>query len=139
MEHQTTLLTVGGSITVKLVFSLTGLDLTKRENVLLLVLCSEATEFKPVKLETSRTVLLPINGECSMHCHLRSKISHNVLRTYYNSVQKLINFGAKFEAVNGFQSCICDTNIQSLIFWPVKNCKYKFVCEVLYSGDETGT
>ena len=41
----------------RLVSSLTTLDLTKRDNELLFV-CSEAVESKPVKLETSHTVIL---------------------------------------------------------------------------------
>ena len=51
-------LTIGGSKTVQLVSSLTGLDLTKKENMLLFV-CSDAVESKLVKLETSHTVILP--------------------------------------------------------------------------------
>ena len=51
-------LTVGGSITVCLVSSLTRLDLTKYENMLLFVY-SEAVESNLVKLETSCTVILP--------------------------------------------------------------------------------
>ena len=51
-------LTVGGSVTVWLVVSsLTRLDLTKAENMSLL-LCSEAVESKLLKLETSRTATL---------------------------------------------------------------------------------
>ena len=48
---------VGGSITVWLVSSLTRLDLTKKENMWLLV-CSESAESKLVKLETSTEVIL---------------------------------------------------------------------------------
>ena len=51
-------LTVGGRITVGLVSRLTGLDLIKQENMLLFV-CSETTESKPVKLETSAVILTP--------------------------------------------------------------------------------
>ena len=57
MLNQRTL-TVGKRITVRLVFSLKRLDLTKEENMLFFA-CSEATESKLVKLETSRTVILP--------------------------------------------------------------------------------
>ena len=46
---------------------LTRLDLTKNENMLLLV-CSEAVESILVKLETSCTVIIAHNGECSLHC-----------------------------------------------------------------------
>ena len=45
-----------------LVSSLTRLDLTKKENMLK----CEAVESKLVKLETSHTVTLPPNGECSL-------------------------------------------------------------------------
>ena len=41
-----------------MVSSLTRLDLTKKENMLLLE-CSEAVESKLVKLETNHTVILP--------------------------------------------------------------------------------
>ena len=52
-------LTVGGSIIVRLVSSLTRLDLTNKE-ILLFLVCSEAPESKLVKLETSCcTVILP--------------------------------------------------------------------------------
>ena len=51
-------LPVGVSVTVQLVSSLTRLELTKKENMLLFV-CSEAVESILVKLETSRTVILP--------------------------------------------------------------------------------
>ena len=44
-------LTNGGRITVKVVSSLTSLDLTNKENMLLFA-CSEAVEIKLVKLET---------------------------------------------------------------------------------------
>ena len=47
------------------VSSLSRLDLTKEENMLFFV-CSEAAESKLVKLETSHTVILPPNGECSL-------------------------------------------------------------------------
>ena len=57
MLNQRTL-TVGKRITVRLDFSLKRLDLTKEENMLFFA-CSEATESKLVKLETSRTVILP--------------------------------------------------------------------------------
>ena len=45
-------LTVGGRITVWLDSSRTGLDLTKQENTYV-----EITESKPIKLETSSTVI----------------------------------------------------------------------------------
>ena len=45
--------TVEGGITVRLVASLTGLDLTKQLNMV------STTESKQVKLETNRTVILP--------------------------------------------------------------------------------
>ena len=51
-------LTVVGSITVRLVSSLTRLDLPKYENMLLFGY-SEAVESNLVKLETSHTVILP--------------------------------------------------------------------------------
>ena len=51
-------LAVGGRITVWLVSSLSRLDLTKKEKMLLLVF-SEANESKLVRLETSCTVILP--------------------------------------------------------------------------------
>ena len=54
-----------GMITVRLVSSSTRLDLTKKENMLLFV-SSEAVVSKILKLETSRTVILPPNGECSL-------------------------------------------------------------------------
>ena len=47
-----------GRITARLVYSLTRLDLTKGENMLLFVLCSEAVESNLVKLETSHKVRL---------------------------------------------------------------------------------
>ena len=47
-----------GSITVKLVSSLTRYDLTKEENMMVFV-CSEAVEPKLVQLETSCSVILP--------------------------------------------------------------------------------
>ena len=50
-------LTIGGRITVQLVSSLTRLDLTKKENMLLFVL-SEAVQSELDKLETSHTVIL---------------------------------------------------------------------------------
>ena len=50
-------LTIGGRITVWLVSSLTRLDLTKKENMLLFVL-SEAVQSELDKLETSHTVIL---------------------------------------------------------------------------------
>ena len=47
-----------GSITVKLVSSLTRFDLTKEENMMVFV-CSEAVEPKLVQLETSCSVIRP--------------------------------------------------------------------------------
>ena len=58
-------LNVGGRITVRLVSILTLLDLTKQENIMLFV-CAETTQCKPVKQETSCTVILPIYGQCSL-------------------------------------------------------------------------
>ena len=52
-------LAVGGIITVWLVSNLIGFDSIKQENMLLF-LCTEATEYKPVKLETSHTVILSL-------------------------------------------------------------------------------
>ena len=48
-----------------MVSSLTRLDLTNKENLLFFV-CSEATESKLVKLETSHTVILApmVNDHC---------------------------------------------------------------------------
>ena len=57
-------LTIEGMITVQLVSSLTRLDFTSKESMLLFV-CSEAVDSKLVKLETSRTVILPQRGEVS--------------------------------------------------------------------------
>ena len=57
-----------GRITGQLVSSLTRLDLTKKGKVLFST-CSEAVESKLVKLETSHTVILPPNSECSLHYH----------------------------------------------------------------------
>ena len=51
-------LAVGGRMTLWLVSSLSRLDLTKKEKMLLLVF-SEANESKLVRLETSCTVILP--------------------------------------------------------------------------------
>ena len=51
-------LTVGGKITVRLVSSLTRLELTNEGNVILFVF-SEAVKYNLVKLETSCTVMLP--------------------------------------------------------------------------------
>ena len=48
----------GGKITVWLVSSLTRLDRNKKENMWLSV-CSEAADAILVKLETSRTMILP--------------------------------------------------------------------------------
>ena len=56
---QMMVLTVGGRITVRLVSSLTRLNLTKEENNMLLFVSSEAVESKLVKLETCQTVILP--------------------------------------------------------------------------------
>ena len=50
-------LTVGGRITVQLVSDLTRLDMVNEEKMFFV--CSEAVESKLVKLETSRTVILP--------------------------------------------------------------------------------
>ena len=55
------------SISVQLIFSLTGLDSPKQENMLLIVL-SKATESKPVKLETSCTVIISLTKEESVLC-----------------------------------------------------------------------
>ena len=44
---------------MQLISSLTRLDLTKQENMLLSA-CSEAVESQLVKLETSGTVILPV-------------------------------------------------------------------------------
>ena len=52
-------LTVGESITVRLLSSLTRLNMTNKDYMLFLYLCSEAVEYKLVKLETSHTVILP--------------------------------------------------------------------------------
>ena len=62
-------LTIGGRITVWLVSSLTRLDLTKNENMLLFV-CCEAIESKLVKLETSHTVILfpKLSFLCEVTC-----------------------------------------------------------------------
>ena len=51
-------LTIGGRITVWLVSSLTRLELTNERNIILFVF-SEAVKCNLVKLETSRTVILP--------------------------------------------------------------------------------
>ena len=50
--------TLGGRITIHLVSSLTRLDLTKPQNMLLIT-CTETTEYKPIKLEASHTNILP--------------------------------------------------------------------------------
>ena len=47
-------------------YSITRLNLTQKENMWLLG-SSEAVDSIHVKLETSRTVILPPNGECSMY------------------------------------------------------------------------
>ena len=60
-------LTKGRSISVQLIFSLTGLDSPKQENMLLIV-SSKATESKPVKLETSCTVIISLTKEESVLC-----------------------------------------------------------------------
>ena len=52
-------LTIGGSNTEQLVSTLTGLESTEIENMLLFV-CNRTTESKPVKQETSYTVILPL-------------------------------------------------------------------------------
>ena len=46
--------------TVQLVSRLTRSDSSKQENVVLVFVSSKATEFKPIKLETSQTVILPL-------------------------------------------------------------------------------
>ena len=51
-------LTVGERITVQLLSKLTRLDVTIKEKMLLFV-CIETTESKPVKQETSCTLILP--------------------------------------------------------------------------------
>ena len=55
-------LTLWGKITVQLVFSLTGLDLTEKENRWF---CFEV-ESELVRLETSLQSYSPPNGECSL-------------------------------------------------------------------------
>ena len=57
-------LTVGGRITVRLVSSLTRLELTNEGNIILFVF-SESVLCNLVKLETSCTLCSP-NGECSL-------------------------------------------------------------------------
>ena len=57
-EHYSLTYFVNGSIAVWLVSSLTGLDSSKQETMLLLK-CRKVTEYKPVKLETSLTEKLP--------------------------------------------------------------------------------
>ena len=47
-----------GSTVLLVSRSLTGLDLTKQENMLLCVVCTETTESKPVKLEIRHTVIV---------------------------------------------------------------------------------
>ena len=51
-------------ITVWLVPSLTRLNLPKEESILFIV-CSEVNNSNLVKMETSRTLILPTHGECS--------------------------------------------------------------------------
>ena len=56
-----------GRISEQLVLSLTGLNMTKHENILLFR-CTQTTESKAVKHETSRrpVILSPYGGECSL-------------------------------------------------------------------------
>ena len=70
-------LTVRGRITVRLVSSLTTLDLTNEENMLLFV-CSEAVGSERVKLETSHAVKSTFHhSECSLtYLYL---VSHTLL------------------------------------------------------------
>ena len=70
-------LTVRGLITVRLVSSLTTLDLTNKENMLLFV-CSEAVGSERVKLETSHAVKSTFHhSECSLtYLYL---VSHTLL------------------------------------------------------------
>ena len=71
-------LNVGGRITVDLISSLTRLDLTTEENMLLFV-CSEAVESNLVKLEASCTMILPpIMSVLRLHTgpHLESRGRH---------------------------------------------------------------
>ena len=60
-------LTIRGRFTVKLVSRLTGQDLTKQENMILLER-TETTVSKPVKLDTSCSKTYPLwrgfSGEC---------------------------------------------------------------------------
>ena len=51
-----------GRITVRLVSSLTGLDLTKQVNLVFFE-CTETTKSKPVKQESSETVWTSPKGE----------------------------------------------------------------------------
>ena len=57
----------GGSISVPtaLVSSVTRLDSSSQENMLLFA-CNKATEYKPVKLGTCRTVFLPSVSQCPL-------------------------------------------------------------------------
>ena len=60
---------VEGSLYLQWVSSLTRLDLTYVENVLLFV-CSEVVEYKLLKLETSHTVILPQRSVfCCVNLH----------------------------------------------------------------------
>ena len=74
-------LTVRGRITVRLVSSLTTLDLTNEENMLLFV-CSEAVGSERVKLETSHAVKSTFHhSECSLtYLYL---VSHTLLCLFY--------------------------------------------------------
>ena len=73
-------LSIGGSITVLLVSSLTWLDLTKQHNMLLFV-CSETFESKLVNLETSRQWYFPLVG-CSLHKLMVLILVSNYLHIY---------------------------------------------------------
>ena len=62
-------LTVGGRITEWLASSFTGLESTEQENMLLFV-CRKAIKSKPVKQETSSTVILsPTVSDLWSQCH----------------------------------------------------------------------
>ena len=50
--------TIQRIIPVRIVSSLTRFDFTKKN--MLLIVCPETTESKPVKLETNRTVIFPL-------------------------------------------------------------------------------
>ena len=101
------------TLTIGVSKTMAGLKFDEQENMLLFVSCSKATEYKPVKLESSHTVILPPVVSVRWFIYTLLYVTFGIERLSFSFWKHFMTFETRFVSARNFVRDIFDRDISN--------------------------